>query len=138
MFDNGRGVPQDYTEAVKWFRKAAGHGYAAAQLSLGAMYDDGQGVPRDHAAAVRWYRKAADRGYADAQAILGTIYEDGQGVPQDFVQAHKWYNLAAARSPPSKTELRVMSVRARDRIAGKMTPAQLAEAQRLAREWKPE
>ena len=137
MFENGLGVPQDDAEAVTWYRKAGEQGYAAAQYLLGVMYDNGQGVPQDYAAAVTWYRKAADQGEAKAQAILGIMYENGRGVPQDYVQAHKWYDLAAAHFPRSDSESRVKAVKNRDSVAPKMTPAQIAEAQRLAREWKP-
>ncbi len=63
------------------------------------------------------------------------MYDVGQGVPQDYVQAHKWYNLATSRFPPG--ENRDLAVKNRDLVATKMTAAQIAEAQRLAREWKP-
>jgi TPR repeat protein len=105
---------------------------------LGAMYAEGQGVPHDYAEALKWYRKAADQGNARAQTILGAMYYFGQGVPQDYVQAHMWYNLAAARFPASETEIRDMAVKGRDLVAAKMTPARIAEAQKLAREWKPQ
>jgi len=137
MYDAGQGVPQDDAEAVNWYRKAADQGDAGAQNNLGLMYDLGRGVPQDDAEALKWYRKAADQGYARAQNNLGLIYDNGQGVPQDYVQAHMWFNLAAARSPASQTEMRDRAVKNRDRVAAKMTPAQIAEAQRLAREWKP-
>jgi TPR repeat protein len=65
------------------------------------------------------------------------MYAKGEGVPQDYVQAHKWFNLAASRFPASEKENRDKAVENRDRIAAKMTPAQIAEAQKLAREWKP-
>ena len=90
-------MPQDYAEAVKWYRKAADQGYPAAQYNLGVMYDQGQGVPQDYAEAARWYRKAADQGDANAQLGLGVMYAKGQGVPQDYVEAHMWLNLAASR-----------------------------------------
>ena len=48
MFLEGLGVPQDYTEAVNWFRKAAEQGYAQAQYKLGVMYDEGLGVTQDY------------------------------------------------------------------------------------------
>jgi TPR repeat protein len=137
LYGKGLGVPQDYAEAVTWYRKAAEQGYAVAQYALGVGYDRGQGVPQDDAEAVTWYRKAAEQGYADAQNNLGNIYNAGRGVPQDFVQAHKWYSLAAARSAASEVRLRNGAVKNRDRVAAKMTTAQIAEAQRLAREWKP-
>jgi TPR repeat protein len=73
---------------------------------------------------------AADQGEAVAQTKIGIMYDDGQGVPHDFVQAHKWYTLAATNGDKPAAELR-------DALAKQMTPAQIAEAQRLAREWKP-
>jgi TPR repeat protein len=135
LYHEGHGVPQDYAEAVKWFRKAADQGYTGSQFQLGSLYYQGHGVPRDYAEAVKWYRKAAEQGDDGAQAMLGTMYARGEGVPQDYVQAHMWINLAASQSPPG--ELHKEAVKWRDSIAARMTPAQIAEAQRLAREWKP-
>ncbi len=131
----GLGVPEDYAEAVKWYRKAAEQGHAKAQYNLGIMYDNGQGVSQDYAEAVKWRRKAAEQGLAEAQYNLGNMYEDGQGVPQDYAQAHMWFNLAASRFPPGKN--RDAAVSNRDIVAKKMTPAQISEAEKLAREWKP-
>ena len=122
---------------MTWYRKAADQGRADAQFNLALMYANGQGVPQDHAEAMTWYRKAAEQGDAAAQLNLGVMYHVGQGVPQDYVQAHKWYNLAAARFPASDSEKRANAVRNRDAVTAKMTAAQIAEAQRLAREWKP-
>lgn len=135
MYLNGRGVPQDYAEALKWFRKAAEQGYAAGQSNLGTMYYNGQGVPADAAEAAKWFRKAADQGDATALNNLGTMYYLGVGVPHDFVQAHKWYNLAASRFTASEKVENDEAVRLRDDVAKHMTAAQIAEAQKLAREW---
>ena len=129
MYATGQGVPQDYAEAVKWLRLAAEQGHAQAQHNLGFMYDSGQGVPQNDAEAMKWYRLAAEQGHADAQYNLGVMYRDGQGIPQDYVQALMWFNLAASEQ--------ATAVQGRDLAASKMTPAQIAEAQRLAREWKP-
>lgn len=82
-------VPQDYTEAMKWFRKAADQGDAGGQFILGQMYSLAQGVPQNDAEAVKWYRLAADQGYAAAQYGLGLSYKNGEGVPQDFAEALK-------------------------------------------------
>ena len=73
---------------------------------------------------------AAEQGYADGQLMLGASYKFGEGVPQDYVQAHMWFNLAAANG-------NVVAIEARNRIAASMTPEQIAEAQKLARKWKP-
>jgi hypothetical protein len=131
LYYKGQGVPQDYALAVKWFRLAADQGDARAQLDLAVMYLLGdQGVPQDYALAVKWYRLAADQGNAGAQNNLGVMYDKGQGVPQDYVQAHKWYNLGAAAGDKDASKNRNI-------LAGKMTPAQIAEAQELASAWKP-
>ena len=162
MYWFGRGVPLDNVEAVKWWRRAAGQGYVISQETLAFMYSRGEGVPLDKTEAKKWYRKAAEQGEVsdqyslgeiyhsekkypeaamwwrraaeqgddDAQYHLGLLYYNGQGVPQDFVLAHMWLNLSASQSNESATKNR-------DLTASKMTPAQIAEAQKLAREWKP-
>ncbi len=123
-------MPQDDAEAVRWYCRAAEQGDATAQFYRGVMYSKGQGVPQDYAEALRWYRRAAAQGNAGAQNNLGVMYDKGQGVPQDDVQAYLWFYLAAAQGDEDAPG-------ARDSLAEHMTPAQLAEAQRLASEWKP-
>lgn len=130
MYHEGRGVAQDYKEAGRWLRMAAEQGKASAQFFLGLVYHDGQGIVQDYKEAVRWYRLAAEQGNADAQFNLGVMYGQGQGVAQDYIQAHVWFDLAGAAGNAD-------GIRYRDMVAGKMTPEQTAEAQRLAREWKP-
>jgi len=137
MYHKGEGIPQDYTEAMKWYQKAAEQGLAAAQYNLGIMYNNGEGVPQDYTEAMKWYRKAAEQGHADAQYFVGAMYGTGQGVPQDSVLAYMWLNLAAARFSASEGEKRGNAILNGEIIASKMTPAQIDEAQRLAREWKP-
>jgi len=134
MYNKGQGVPQDYAEAVKWYRKAAENGHASAQYNLGIMYDNGRGVPQDDAKAVKWYRMAAEQGLALAQSNLGWMYTDGKGVPQDYIEAHKWLDLATYRLPPGDDQKKAR--KDRDLVEKKMTAAQVAEAQKLAREWK--
>ena len=130
MYANGRGVPQNDAEAVKWYRLAADQGDAGAQSNLGIMYANGRGVPQNDAEAVKWYRLAADQGDAGAQSNLGIMYANGRGVPQNYVLAYMWSNLASAGG-------NAYGGKNRDEVAAKMTPAQIAEAQRLAAEWKP-
>jgi TPR repeat protein len=130
MAGHGQGGPQDYAEAAKWFRLAADQGNLKAISSLGFMYASGQGVPQDYAEAAKLYRLAAEQGNAPAQHNLGVMYTNGQGVPQDHVVAHMWFNLAAAQGDE-------IAVQNRDRAVSKLSPDQIAEAQRLARDWKP-
>ena len=56
-----RGVPQDDTEAVRWFRLAADQGLAAAQFNLGVLYQEGEGVTQDLVAAHMWFSLAAEQ-----------------------------------------------------------------------------
>ena len=135
MYDFGRGVSQDCIQAIKWYRKAAERGFPPAQRELGGLYANGQGVPQDHAKAVEWYRKAAEQGDDEAQFELGWAYADGKTVPQDFIQAYMWFDLAAAHKGDTYAEDYAADFR--DSLAEKMTPAQLAKAQRLAKKWKP-
>ena len=137
MNRKGQGVPEDYVAAAKWCKKAAEQGYAQAQSSLGVMYKKGQGVPQDYAEAAKWLGKAVEQEYAPAMYNLGIMYRDGQGVLQDNLFAHMWFNLAASLYPPSQREYRDQAQTERDAIATKLTPSQVSEAQRMAREWKP-
>src|SRR6516165_514271 len=88
---SGKGVPQNYAEAIKWFRLAAEQGLDRAQFVLGKSYQDGRGVPQNYVEAEKWLRLAAERGLAVAQLDLGSLYAVGQGVPQDYGEAAKWY-----------------------------------------------
>ena len=100
-YDSGQGVPQDPTEAARWFQKAAAQGQSRAQFSLGVMYEKGHGVLQDYTEAVNWYRKAAHQGYPDAQSNLGAMYEDGTGIPQDYTMAAELYRRAAIQGLPA-------------------------------------
>ena len=80
MYAHGQGVPQDYAEALKWYRLAAAKGNAHAQYNLGVMYERGQGVPQNFAEALGWFRMAADQGLAVAQNNLGYLHERGLGI----------------------------------------------------------
>ena len=119
---------QQYREAAKYYRKAGAQGFAPAQMTLGYFYANGLGVPTDPAKAAKWLREASDQGDAPAQFSLGALYAAGQGVPQDYVEAYKWASLAAAQGNKNAIEVR-------NRAASQMNPAQIAEAERLARKW---
>ena len=111
MYMDGRGVPKDDSEAVKWYRKAveqyrksAEQGYARAQYNLGVMYANGRGVAKDESEAVKWYRKSAEQGNVGAQFYLGFMYENGEGVTKDDSEAVKWFRKAAAQGFPAAKE----------------------------------
>jgi len=137
MYDYGEGIAQDFTEALKWYRKAADGGHADAKNKLGVMCARGQGVPRDYTEAFRLFRESADQGNARAYESLGAGYRKGEGVPQDYVQAYKWYSLAVSEFAASESMSVERATTRLNTVAAKMTEAQIVEAQRLAREWKP-
>ena len=91
------------------------------------MYVEGLGVLQDFKQAVKWYTLAAEQGDASAQVNLGNMYAEGQGVPQDDNRAHMWWNIAGASGHGTARN-------SRDRVANRMTFAQLETAQQLARE----
>ncbi len=93
------------------------------------MYMTGRVVLQDYTEGISWYRKAAEQGHPFAQLQLGACYLNGLGVPQDYVRAHMWLNLAASQGNQDAAE-------ARESLTKDMTREQVAEAQRLAREWK--
>lgn len=130
MYYQGQGLSQDFKEAIKWYTKAAEQGHASAQFDLGLMYSSGLCVPQDDKEAVRWYSKAAEQGHAGAQCNLGNMYWNGKGVPEDYIEAYKWLNLSAAQGIE-------LAVKKRDILRERMSPAQIAEAQRLCKEFKP-
>lgn len=131
LYDRGYGVTQDYGEAVKWYRKAAEQGHLNAQTQLGRMYYIGSGVAQDYKESFKWTSKAVQEGDDRLQFSLGLMYFDGTGVAQDYVFAHMWTNIAGANGNKDASEFR-------DDIAKKMTPSQIEEAQKLAREWMAE
>ena len=125
MYDQGKGVLQDYKEAFKWFTKAAEQGHAGAQHNLGNCYANGEGVPKDYKEAFKWYTKSAEQGDALAQAMLGVMYDNGYGVPKDLVHAYAWYKIAIANGFEEPKEL-IKEI--------ELSPEQLIEAQALSAE----
>jgi uncharacterized protein len=129
LYYGGKGVPQDSGQAKQWFEKAAEQGHAGARVNLGTLYLHGDGAQQSEQMALFWFGRAAAQRDALAFAKLGRMYERGRGVSRDLIQAHMWYNLSAAYGEKRAAEIR-------DALAKQMTPTQIAEAQRLAVEWK--
>ena len=126
MFENGFGVAQDYTAAVKWYTLAAEQGVAEAQRELGVLYLNGT-IEQDYAAAFKWLNLAAEQAYASAQTALGVMYYEGNGALQDYVMAHMWANIGAANGDINGAGIR-------DLAAGKMAQDDILNAQEFARE----
>jgi TPR repeat protein len=128
LYYNGEGVPKDANQAVSWWCKAGEQGLSKAQYNLALIYERGERVPKDTAQAMAWYHKAAEQGDISAQYNLGLMH--ATGVPKDLIAAYMWWNLAAAQGDEG-------AKKSRDTAEQQMTPAQIAEAQKLSREWKP-
>jgi len=163
-YRSGRGVIKDHKKSVSWFQKSAEQGDFYGQLGLGKAYKRGGGVIQDYKRSLKWFRKAAENEtvdvvvrktaylelahmysdeksviynaseavksarlavpYGSSKIILGTSYHHGEGVMQDYARAHMYYNLQGGE----------LGGLLRDDIAKIMTPGQIAEAQRMARE----
>lgn len=136
LSDGDPQVQQDLKEALKWCLVATDHDFVEAQLRLGMWYYEGKGVPKDYSEATAWFQKAANKeplvswdNVTVARYSLGACYYAGEGVPKDLVQAYKWWNLAAAIGHTNASTWR-------DIAARQMTQDQIADAQRLCRQFK--
>jgi len=128
----GHGVARDPVAARQWYEKAADQGHPKAQTILGLLYMGGTGVEASTARAVEWLRRAALQGAPQAQLSLGALYADGDGVPRDRIQAYMWLTLAIAKLPQG--EFLMDGLRMRESVSRTMTPDDIEEATRLARE----
>ncbi len=118
----------DYDKALEKLMPLASEGHAAAQYNLGVMHEWGNGVPQDDVKAMKWYRLSAEQSHRDAQNNLGAMYSKGEGVEQNFVEALKWFVVAADNGSEGGRK----NV---DIVEKRMTPKQVTEAKKIAREW---
>lgn len=100
IYESGRGVGRDYTQAARWYLLAAEQGHPGAQFNLGHLYRLGSGVEPDMSQAVYWWRAAAEQDLAQAQLALGVAYQRGDGVAADSAAAFGWFERAAANGNP--------------------------------------
>ncbi len=162
----GKGTTQSFADAAKWYLKAASRNFVPAQYRLGTLYERGLGVGADAGRAQVWYKRAAEqgnikamhnlavlsanqsngspdyttaahwfaeaaqRGLRDSQFNLAVLYENGLGVEKDMKQAFKWLSLAASGGDSD-------AVRRRDVLRGKLTAAEMSEAEVLIAIWRP-
>jgi TPR repeat protein len=129
-YTNAQGVSENYPEGLKWLQKAGEQGEAKAQFAVGVAYFKGLGVQKDYGEAFKWYRRAADQGLGVAQYNLGAMYAKGEAVTQDVVTAHLLYGLAATSGIKAAGA-------AKNQLAKTMTPEQIAQAEKMAKDWKP-
>jgi TPR repeat protein len=126
----GYGVPQDPQQAVYWYRLAADKGHAEAQFNLGGLYAGGKGVKRDEEQAARWVSASATQGYAPALTNLGERFAAGNGVEKDDKRAYFWLTLATLHGDKRAEKLRSAE-------AAKLSPADVADREHAAQNWKP-
>ena len=124
IYTLGKDVPQDYAQALKWLRLAAGQendvaAQAIAQVKLGGCTQ-----------TAKAYRLAAEQGRYEGQVQLGVMYTQGRGLPQDYVQAYRW--LSRAQVPASDHNLRDLVAKLLAEVASKLTPEQAQ-----AEGWQP-
>lgn len=93
--EEGKGTPQDFAEAVSWYKKAVAAGQNEAYAYLGSAYLDGRGVPADEAEAIKLLQTGAEKGDARSQRRLAVLYTQGKGVPYDYEKALHWAVEAA-------------------------------------------
>jgi hypothetical protein len=125
----------DEDAALKILLPLAAQGNAQAQFSVGEIYLLFKNQDAD---ALKWFRQAADQGDASGMYFLGNMYNNGSGVRKNLVEAHKWYILAASQAGPRKKgemDTLNMAIENRNGVSRRMTSAQIAEAQKLARDW---
>jgi TPR repeat protein len=101
LYEQGKGVPQDYKEAIRLYSAAADLGNPIAATNLGNSYFEGKLVTQDYKEAAKWYTKGAQLGDPAAQFNLARMYERGRGVDVDSKQAFKWYSDAAEAGLPA-------------------------------------
>jgi uncharacterized protein len=125
----------DKAEGYRLIRVAAEQGHPKAQYLLGKLFSDGDGVEQNYKEAAKWFHRAAEQGDDEAEEALGNAYFSGRGVPQDYIEAHTWANLAVANAVDEVARYSHLTLL--ESIAEKLTPEQVVEAQKLARQWKP-
>ena len=128
MYDNGRGVKQDFQLAALWYKRSAEQGWGKAQHNLGVLYDTGRGVVKNDAEAVKWYSLAAQQGLGDAQASLSSMYLIGEGVEQNIIYAYMWASLAKSNGN-EMLALKVMEIASQN-----MSEEEILRGEELAKE----
>lgn len=165
LYEQGQGLEQNYSEALRWYRKAADSGDITAHNNIGFMYFAGFGVPKNIDEAMEWFMRAADLGSTGAMDNIGEMHFRGLGVMQDYSEAFKWFRKAADLGHgPARCKIGslysagqgvpqdyvqaymwfslgiaagVDAAEYRDAVASKMTPDQIKEADLLVSQWKP-
>ena len=160
LYLKGRGVPQNKTKAEEWAGRAAAQGYKPGQRLLQQLnkrraqahaapkskqrtplrkmpvvagnFEDGEAAytAGDHQKAFRLLKPLAEQGDVAAQVMLGEMHDEGEGVPEDDVRAYAWLSISLKRSQFDNHHIKQF----KETVVKRMTPTQIAEAQKLSRE----
>ena len=101
MFENGKGIEQDYKIAQNWYKRSAEQDNIEAAYALGSIYYKGKGLEKNNEEAFKWFKIAAEKGFAAAQSNLGSLYFYGEGVSKNYEKAFEWFNKAAEQDEPT-------------------------------------
>ena len=126
MYLDGKGVPQNMSEAVRYLSLSAAASSSLGQNNLGGLYRDGKGVSRDFARAMQWFSASASQGNSAGMYNMGLMYELGQGIKPDPFRAYMWYALAADQGNMPN------AVAHRNALWSRMTPAAQNQARELS------
>jgi TPR repeat protein len=136
LYEMGIGVPQNYDEAVRWYKKAGEeNNFIPSLAALAHLYEEGNGVDKDLEKARALYQKGADAGNAVSQLALGRFYKNGIGGAADPVAAYQWFALAANALPEG--EDKNTAVVSRIETANALSESQLNDARQRVRDWQP-
>lgn len=144
MYRDGAGVPRDPARALVYLERSARSwlgrykyklGLPESQYALAIMYRDGVGTERDMKAAVKWLSRAAEQGHGASQLALGEIYASPE-APTDFRQAYLWLAIAAGAWALDREE-KEKAASMKEQVAGKLSPAELKEAENKVENWSP-
>ncbi len=130
LYRRGYGVKKNFAKAAAWYERAAEQDYGKAQFSLGLMYMKGQGVEKNPATGFELYMNAAQNGYARAQYVVALRLEKAKGGKDNAIEALKWLSLCITNS---HGKLKENALKARKRIAKKLSKKDLAKAKKLIR-----
>ena len=132
IYRDGLGPRADGNAAVSWLERAAEKDTPHALNALGELYLGQQNVPQDFAVARSWFLRGAQAGNSPSMYNLGVLYALGQGVTQDEIEALKWLELAA---DTGVGEDRDRALRARSRLAERLTPVEVSWAASRVEDW---
>lgn len=139
-FHRGQDIERDYGKAAIMWRQSSSAGVLESYNNLGHLTYYGRGVKQDYAEGLRLWRIAAEKGFAESQVHLGYAYSDGKHLKQDYVEAYAWakagkHYAAKIKDAELGKAIEKMAVELLDETHGRLSEAQMKEAERKASEY---